>query len=373
MPAPGQEHPKHMLDKRTLNRALLARQWLLERSPASAYEALEHLVGLQAQAPNPPYFALWTRLSEFSQQDLSELIGSRRAVRIALQRATLHLVSDRDWLRLRPVLQAVQDRAVNGAFGRRLEGLDLDAAAAAGRSLVKDRPLTLGQLGAKLAGLWSEREPAALANAVRAAVPLVQVPPRGIWGSSGQAAHTSAEAWIGRPLAAEREPDELLLRYLRAFGPATVQDMQVWSGLTRLKETVDRLEPQLVTFLSEDGRILYDLPDAPRPDSSTPAPVRFLSEFDSMLLSYEDRSRILDPAYKARLFTGNGIIRAAFLVNGFVQGKWSLELHREKAVLVLDPFIRISAQTKEELETEGLCLLAFAAPGADIREIQWKS
>ncbi|MDG0794352.1 winged helix DNA-binding domain-containing protein [Cohnella ginsengisoli] len=231
------------LDRRALNRALLARQMLLRRERMTALEALERLCGLQAQAPTAPYYALWSRLEHFDPAELEGLLLGREAVRMALMRATLHLVSTRDALALRPLLQPVQDRGLAGSFGKRLAGADADAIAALGREWTAERPQTFAELGARLAEHWPGRDPEALAAAVRARVPLVQTPPRGLWGRSGQALHAPLEAWTGLPEEASCTDEALVVRYLSAFGPASVKDMQVWSGLTKLQDAVRRLGP----------------------------------------------------------------------------------------------------------------------------------
>ncbi|GAA2501986.1 winged helix DNA-binding domain-containing protein [Streptomyces gobitricini] len=364
-------HDTDVLDRRALNRALLARQLLLERSPMTASEAVEHLVGMQAQAPDPPYVGLWTRLAGFRVEDLSRLVSDRAAVRLVLMRGTLHLVTARDCLRLRPVLRGPLERQLSGTFGKRLTGLDLAEVAARGRELVEQEPLTLGVLGSRLAGHFPDRDPFALANAVRNLEPLVQVPPRGLWGESGQAVHTTAEAWLGRPLDEDDTPDETVLRYLAAFGPASVKDVQTWSGLTRLTAVVRRLEPRLRTFRDENGVRLYDLPDAPRPGGDTPAPVRYLPDFDNILLSHADRSRILTEEQRRRVFTRNGLIRPTFLVDGFVHGMWRLERGRGSAALVLEPFSPLTGEVRAELVDEGRRLLAFAAAGCPSHEVRF--
>jgi hypothetical protein len=313
---------------------------------------------------------LWTRLTDFRQDDLAQAMLDRIVVRIALMRSTIHLVSARDCLALRPLFQSVQQRGLQGAYGRLLAGLDMDALAAAGRALVDQQPLTFSELGKRLRERWPDRDSNALAMAVRTAVPLVQVPPRGIWGASGQAIHTSAEAWLGRPLSSTTA-EEMMLRYLAAFGPATVKDMQVWSGLTKLRELIEPLRPHLLTFRDEYGNELFDLPDAPRPDADTPAPTRFLAEFDSMLLSYYDRTRIMADEYRPRVFTENGIIRSTFLVDGFVRGLWKIDQQRGSAVLIIEPFERLSSTDRLALTDEGVKLLQFAAADAVIRDIQF--
>ncbi len=352
-----------VLSRQTLNRALLARQLLLRRAEMPVHDAVAHLYGLQAQAPNPPYLALWNRLAGFAPEELSQLITDRRAVRIALMRSTIHLVTAEDCLALRPVLQAAHDRGFAAGYGRRLTGLDLDAVAAHGRELVEQQPRTFAELGGLLAERFPGYDADALAPVVRTRVPLVQVPPRGLWGSSGQAAHTSAESWLSAGLAAP-DPARMVLRYLAAYGPASVQDVQAWSGLTRLKEVVAGLRPQLVTFRDERGVELFDLPDAPRPDAAEPAPLRLLGEFDTVLLSHADRTRIISDEHRRRVFTINGIIKATVLADGFVAGTWRIERGRAAATLRVEPFVQLSAVQRAALGEEAHRLLAFAAPGA---------
>ncbi|MER6025001.1 winged helix DNA-binding domain-containing protein [Streptomyces sp. NPDC001851] len=357
-----------VLDRRALNRALLARQLLLARRPGSASAVLEHLVGMQAQAPDPPYIGLWTRLAGFAAGELSELIRGRAAVRLALMRGTIHLVTARDCLSLRPVLQSSLDRQLTSTFGRRLEGLDLDEVTAYGRKLSDAERLTLGGLGALLAERWPGYEPFALANVVRARVPLVQLPPRGLWGESGQAVHGTAETWLGRPLDTGTAPDTLVRRYLAAFGPATVKDVQAWSGMTRIGAVVKRLRPELRVFRDENGAELYDVPDAPLPDPATPAPVRFLPEFDNILLGHADRGRILTEEQRRLVFTRNGLIRSTVLVDGFVRALWRIE----DGALVVEPLGRaLARRDRTAVEREGRDLLAFAAPGLTHPEIRW--
>ncbi|HEU4536341.1 MAG TPA: winged helix DNA-binding domain-containing protein, partial [Polyangiaceae bacterium] len=281
------------LGLRALNRALLERQMLLRRERRSASAAIEHLIGMQAQIPAAPYVGLWTRLEGFRPEQLSELIAGRRAVRIALQRSTIHLVTADDCVALRPVLQAVQARNLYTAspYGRQLEGVAIDELVAAGRALVEEKPRTHAELGRLLQQRWPRHEAIALAYGVRNLAPLVQVPPRGLWGKAGQALCTTAESWLGRPLASHAEPDGLMLRYLAAFGPASARDAQAWSGLTKLGDAFERLRPRLRTFADEQGRELFDLPDAPLPDPDTPAPPRFLPDYDNVALGHADRTR----------------------------------------------------------------------------------
>jgi hypothetical protein len=352
-----------ILGPRALNRALLARQLLLRRSTMPAIAAIEHLVGMQAQAPMPPYFGLWTRLENFEPDELANLITNREAVRIALMRSTVHLVSARDCLMLRPLFHPVISRPVTtrNPYGRHLEGLDLDELVAAGRAALEAEPQTLSDLGKQLQQRWPTRNAEALGAALRFLAPLVQLPPRGIWGMGGQAICTTAEAWLGQPLDPNPSPDEMVLRYLAAFGPATVKDVQAWSGLTRLRSVIDHLRPRLFTFRDEAGGELFDLPEAPRPDPDTPAPVRFLPEWDNILLSHADRTRIIADADRRRIWTVNGIIPGSILLDGFVAGIWKIHRERDSATLRISPFQPLSDEHMAALHAEGGLLLAFAA------------
>jgi hypothetical protein len=352
-----------ILGPRALNRALLARQLLLRRSTMPAIAAIEHLVGMQAQAPMPPYFGLWTRLENFQPDELANLITNREAVRIALMRSTVHLVSARDCLMLRPLFHPVISRPVTtrNPYGRHLEGLDVDELVAAGRAALEAEPQTLSDLGKQLQQRWPTRNAEALGAALRFLAPLVQLPPRGIWGMGGQAICTTAEAWLGQPLDPNPSPDEMVLRYLAAFGPATVKDVQAWSGLTRLRSVIDRLRPRLFTFRDEAGGELFDLPEAPRPDPDTPAPVRFLPEWDNILLSHADRTRIIADADRRRIWTVNGIIPGSILLDGFVAGIWKIHRERDSATLRISPFQPLSDEHMAALHAEGGLLLAFAA------------
>jgi hypothetical protein len=352
-----------VLTLRELNRATLERQMLVRRQKLPAAEAIEHLVGLQAQAPNPPYVGLWTRLEGFHPDELARLITDRRAVRIALMRNTIHLVTARDCLKLRPLVQPIFDRALyaNRTHRASIDGMDVEAVVAAGRALLEVRPRTAKELGELLQERWPNRDPSSLARAIRHLVPLVQVPPRGIWGKSGQATHTTAEAWLGRPLDPDPSLDELVVRYLAAFGPATVRDVQIWSGLARLGEVTDRLRPHLRTFRDERCKELFDLPDAPRPDPGTPAPPRFLPEFDNLILSHADRTRIISNDYRKEIASKNGMVPATVLVDGFVRGTWKTERTRRKVTLVIEPFEPLSKEDCDALAEEGEQLVRFVA------------
>ncbi len=284
-----------VLTRRALNRATLARQLLLERSEKSPLDAVEYLVGMQAQIPLNPYIGLWSRLEKFEPSRLATLVWDRAVVRIAVMRSTIHLVSADDCLLLRPLMQPVLDREWprHQEHGPVLRGVDFEPVLAFVRPLLAERPHTGPRLRTALADRFPEQDAAALAYACRCLLPLVQVPPRGIWGQSSQVTSTTAESWLRRPLAPAPSIDDVVLRYLAAFGPATPADVATWSRLTGVREVLDRLRPQLRAFRDGDGRELFDLPDAPRPDPDTPAPPRFLPEYENLLLSHADRTRVI--------------------------------------------------------------------------------
>jgi hypothetical protein len=202
-------------------------------------------------------------------------------------------------------------------------------------------------------------------------VPLVQVPPRAVWGAAGSSAHTSAESWLGTPLEASPSPDQLVIRYLAAFGPASVRDVQAWSGLTRLGEVAGRLRPGLRTFRSEDGSELFDLPAAPRPDPGTPAPVRLVAEFDNLVLAHADRSRIISEQDRRRLFGKNAVFPGTVLVDGFAAGMWKIARSRAAVTLNIEMFGSASTPDRDAVTAEGERLLAFAAPEARARDIRF--
>jgi hypothetical protein len=359
-----------VLTARDLNRALLARQLLLEPAPGyGAIGTVEHLVGLQAQNPFPPYYGLWSRVAGFRPGDLATLIDDRQVVRIALMRGTIHLVSAADCLPLRQLIQPVIERMFRVNQAKRLVDVDWDELAARGRELVEAEPMTFAELGAALAERWPDSPPADLAQGVRALVPLVQVPPRAIWGRSGLARHTSAEAWLSGGERGGRGCSlaDLVTRYLAAFGPATVKDIQAWSGLTGLRAVVDELLGAgcLAVFRDERGSELFDLPDAPRPPGGTPAPVKLIAEFDNLVLSHADRSRIISAEHRSRLYSINGVFPGTVLVDGFVGGMWRLTAQRRTATLTIE--LWTPPADRPALEAEAERMLTFAAPEAEHR------
>lgn len=348
------------LTRRQLNRATLERQLLLQRAPLGTSEALTRLAGLQAQEAQSWYVGLWSRLAGYRPEETSELLGSADIVRVGLMRNTIHLVTAADAGWLRPLLDPVIERSTMGVFRRGVAGVERDELVAAARAALAERPMLFAELGRELAKRFPGGDPTALGYVARAWLPLAQIPPRGQWGRKGRALHVPLDDWLGSPPApGEATPDRLMLRYLAAFGPATVADCRQWSGLTRLGEVADRLRPRLMTFRDEKGRELFDLPDAPRPDPDTPAPVRFLYDFENLLLSHDDRSRVVDVDYTSQGFGYDSPEQPrSLLVDGFVAATWKLAGDR----LTIRPFRKLTAAEAGEVEAEGAALLAFLAP-----------
>ena len=355
--------PEH-LSNRQLNRATLARQMLLERVAMTPYDAVRDLVGLQAQTPQSWYLSLWSRLADFDPVATGRLIEERRLVRIPVMRSTIHLVTEDDALVLRSFTQPSIDRGLRGVWGRRLEGVDLAAIADEVLALVGEAPRTPTDLLAHLNARWPGVDRLTMANAVRALVPLVQVPPRGVWRRSGAVKLAALSSWVGRKVPTRADPEPIIRRYLGAFGPASVMDAQAWSGVTRLAEVFERLRPTLVTFSDDAGRELFDLPDAPRPDPDTHAPVRFLADFDNVLLSHADRSRFIGEVER-KLFTYvDGPYPGVVMLDGLAIGQWHLRRDADAATAIVRLVRSLSADEEEAVRGEADAMLRFSVPGA---------
>jgi hypothetical protein len=363
-----------VLSPRALNRATLERQLLLRRTAMSAKDAVEHLVGLQAQNTKPPYYQLCARLEGFDPAEPAGLMESREAVRIVTLRSTIHLHTAADALTLRPLVQPARDRELN-TFRKGLVGVDRDRLRSLGRQFVEELPRTPKEIREALLAEWPDADPQSLGVAARCLLPLVQVTPRGVWGRSGQVALTTAEHWLGAPSQPAAAPDATVLRYLGAFGPASVRDMQTWAGLTRLREVFERLRPRLITFRDENGVELFDLPDAPRPDEDTPAPPRFLPEFDNVLLGHADRTRVIPPRYRGRNGNGNQSY-GTVLVDGFLAAVWRLGDGAGPAALTVQPLGGLGPAERDAVTEEAVRMLSVMAPsegGADGYDIRFAS
>jgi hypothetical protein len=368
---PAVDAPESVLSQRALNRATLARQMLLQRQAMPAQDVLEHLIGMQAQIPRDPYVGLWSRLDGFAADELAGLMGARLAVRAPLMRATIHMATARDALTLWPLMLPVLERNfyTGSPFGRNLKGMDVEQVLKAGRTLVEERPRTTAELTASLGERWPDRDGQSMAYAVNRLLPVVQVTPRGLWKESSQTAWTTFDTWLGQPLDPDAAIERLIPRYLAALGPASIADMQNWSGLTRLRDAFDLLRPTLVTFRDTSGKELFDLPDAPRPEPDFPAPVRFLPVYDNVLLGHADRSRFFAEDTIIPPYAGGGRNVGSILVDGFVRGIWKIEASRKAATLRVQAFEGIPEDQLNNVIEEGRRLLEFAAADGGEREV----
>lgn len=359
------------LSRRALSRATLARQMLLAREKTQALDAVERLVALQAQLARPPHIALWSRLDGFRREDLNRLLFSKDVVRATFLRATLHLLTRKDFVAFRPILQPSLLAGLR-VLGKRAEGLDLERLADAGRTFFTDRPQSFEAMREVLAQADPGGDERAMGYAVRLQVPLVQVPADTTWGYPAAADFLLAETWLGEPPGTGLDPRDLVLRYLAAYGPASVTDAQTWMGLRGLRETFEALRPQLVSFRDERKRELFDLPEAPRPPEDTPAPVRFLPEFDSLVLAHDDRTRVVADEHRPAIFKPNLRILPTVLVDGFVAATWKIERKRAAAALVIEPLARLPKAVRAELTEEGEALARFVEEDARTFEVRFQ-
>jgi hypothetical protein len=365
-----------VLSMRALNRATLERQLLLQRARVNPLDAVAHLVGMQAQIPANPYLGLWSRLVAFEPEEVSELIVNRELVRMVVMRGTLHLLTADDCLTLRPLVQPVLDRelARHREHGPALRGADLGPVLEFARSLLSERAVTGAQLRAALNERFPEHDPAALAYMCRNMLALVQVPPRGLWGRAGQVKSMTAEGWLGRSVVEKPSIDDVVLRYVAAYGPATVADVAAWSGLTAMREVIDRVLPKLRELRDERGREIFDLPDAPRPDPDTPAPPRFLPEYDNVLLSHSDRTRFFgDEDRRRRLFAAEGPVHGAVLCDGSAIGTWWIDKNFDAgaSALSIRHVGRLSSDARSAITGEAQKLLQFLEPDAHDSDIRF--
>ena len=358
------------LTLRELNRATLARQMLLERASLSIPAAVERLVGLQAQQAQPPYVGLWTRLRDFQCDDLAKLIESRQIVKATWIRATLHLLSAPDYLRFRATIQPVLEGA-SATIAKRRGGddFDLDHVLTTARAFIAETPRTFTEITAMLEALLPDVDVGSMRYTVRTHIPMVQVPTSGGWSYPGNPHFTLADSWIGQPFSTEADFRALFFRYLMAFGPASATDMQTWSGLAKLKDVVEKLKPELVVCRDEQNRELFDLPDMPLPDGDAPAPVRFLPEYDNLLLSHTKRTRVLADEYRTKVYLPGLRVAATILVDGFARGSWTVEKKKGIATLAIVPFDRLTSQNHSALNEEGERLVRFIEPNAKSYEV----
>lgn len=360
---------ERILTLQELNRATLARQMLLERDSIPVPAAIEKLVGLQAQLPVAPYVGLWTRLNDFKREHLAELIENRQVVKATLMRSTLHLVTTEDYLRLRATLQPVLTSAFEAVLKKRADGIDIPRLVEATREYLTEQPRTFAEISDMLSELMPDGDVGAMRYGVRTHLPLIQVPIEAGWSYPGNPKFTLAEAWLGKAIPDEENLKLLIFRYLAAFGPASVTDLQTWSGLGKMKAVMEKLKPELVTYRDENKRELFDLPDMPIPNS--PAPERFLPEFDNLLLSHDKRTRVVADEYRKQVYLPGLRVAATILVDGVVRGAWKVEKTKTTATLTVTPFAPLTKQNRQALTGEGEKLIRFIELAAKNYEVRF--
>ncbi|HCT78132.1 MAG TPA: winged helix DNA-binding domain-containing protein [Micromonosporaceae bacterium] len=345
------------LARRALNRTLLERQMLVQRTSQAPLKVIEHLVAMQAQEPNWPYVGLWTRIAGFKHDDLTSLLDERSVVRSTMLRTTQHLASSNDFGWLRPVVQPSLDRTVRSPyFAEQTTGLDLAELTAIGRELLGDRTLTRREFGKLVAERFPDRNGRIVAGAVELQTALVHPPPSSTWGSWGNrpVSVAPAEFWLGRPMESAPSAQTMILRYLASYGPASVMDIQAWAGLTKLREVVQEMRSQLRVYRDENGKELFDLPEAPLSDPDLPVPVRFMPAYDNLILSHADRARVISDEDRKQVITGS-LVRPTFLVDGFVHGTWTLK----DSTLLITPYRPLSKVDTKAVLAEAEHLLTF--------------
>ncbi|MEV0647997.1 winged helix DNA-binding domain-containing protein [Phytomonospora sp. NPDC050363] len=329
------------IDDRALNRARLSRSLLLGRSNLPVTEALERLAGLRGDSCRDIHIGLWARLSAYRPETTTRLRLDGEIVLTDLAGSRPHLVTAADCLWALPTLAPARQRLMRRALGPSVEGIDLRELTATGRAIVdRDGPLSAADLGRSLAAHgrevgWGERRPESLAVAVGHLTGLVAVPPREAWPAGGaEPVYMTVETWLGRRVA-EPDPERLIRRRLAAAGPASVRELEAWSGLSRLAEVVALMD--LPTHTGAAGETLLDLPGAEIPDPATPAPVRFLP----------------------------GDSEGTVLVDGFPSATWELSRTEARATLRLRPARAFTPAEGSQVGDEATALLNFLAPGAE--------
>ena len=351
---------ERVLTRTDLNRALLARQLLLERKTARIPKTVEQLAGLQAQYSPSPYLTLLARLDGFERADLATALERKTVVKALLLRGTLHIVTPRDYWAFTTARRDLGADYWPPSYEKLLPKRKIAGVARATMTELRDGPRTFAEIRELLRPYVAEKVSATfLWRRVQGHEHVVHVPPSGTWGYHGDGVYEAADAVLrGTAPDPAVAREHLVRRYLAAFGPATAQDVAQWAGLQRtggISETIAGMT--LRRFRDEKGKTLYDLPRAPLPDPDTPAPPRLVPRYDNLVLSHADRTRVLGDVPVSRIVTKNALVHATILVDGFVAGTWQLEKGRVR----LEPFSRLSRAATTALRSEAERIEAFVA------------
>jgi hypothetical protein len=357
---------------RALGRATLARQMLLAREKVAAKKAIERLVALQAQAAKTPFGALWARVEGFRREELAKLVARRDVVRATAMRATLHLMTAKDYASMRAPLQPMLTQGMEAILRQRMKGLDVAEVVAAARPFFATRARTFDAVREMLIGRFPRGDERAMGYAVRLHLPLVQVPSDDEpWSYAASPDFALAEAWLGRPLGEGDGPQAIVLRYLGALGPASIADVQAFTGMKDARVHVEALRGKLHVTKEGRGRELFDLPGAPRPTEDAPAPPRLLPEFDNVLLGHADRTRFVANEHRARVYLPGLRVAATVLVDGRIAGTWTTLRKKDAATLTVAPFGKLAASDRDAIEREAAAWLLFAEPDAKVRDVRF--
>lgn len=355
------------LTLRHLNRATLARQMLLARKKTPLPKAVEQLIAVQAQMPKPPFVGLWTRVQGATRERIAQLLRDRTLVRATTMRGTLHLMTAADYVACRSSLQEDLDRGLAAILGARLAGIDIDRIVGAARTHFAV-PRTFDEMRRLLQETFPALDERAMGYSVRLTLPLVQVPTDDVWAYPAPASFISAETWLKKAPDPSKGRDGLVLRHIAGYGPTTVTDTQAWLGMQGLKPAFERLRPALVSLRGPGRAELFDLPGAPRPEPDVPAPVRFLPEWDNILIGRGDE-RFVAAAHRKAVFLPGLRVASTILIDGVVAGTWKAERKKATVTLTVAPFAKLSKAVRAELEEEGDALLQFLEPEATTRDL----
>jgi DNA glycosylase AlkZ-like len=367
--------PQGALTLRQMNRATLARQMLLARERVTPVKAIERLVAMQAQWPRPPFLGLWSRVQGFERADLAGLLARRLVVRATSVRGTLHLVTAKDYVALRPTLQPMLEAGLQSILGRRGTLVQVEPLIAQARALLAEEPKTFGELREEFLKAHPESDERAMGYAVRMLLPLVQFPEADLpWSFRPDPRFALADRWLGRlvPREGVTRPEALILRYLGGYGPSSVADAQAWSGLRGLRDRFEALRPRLLSFRDEQGRELFDLPQAPRPAGNVKAPVRLVPEYDNLIATRADE-RFVAQRDRPRVFLSALRIAATVLVDGFAAGTWKIERGKTAAKMTVETFSPFAPRVRKEVVAEAEALLHFAERDAATFEVRFVS
>lgn len=371
MPRKPSSTAERVITHRELNRALLARQLLLERSPLAVLPAIDQIGGQHAQIPSAPYIGLWSRLATFDRDDLAREIDNRSVVKATLMRGTLHFMTRTDFLHLRGSMKSVLHHFSDWLIQDRGVSIPIEEILDVGRNFLSE-PRTFAEISKMFTERYPDVDVAALRQAVRMRLPLVQTPvDNKRWSFPGSPRWVMAEDWLGTPIPDHDNLRDLFWRYLAAFGPATIADFQTWSGLTSMKDRIEPFKANLVIYADEKGRELLDLPDAPIPAADTPAPIRLIGDLDNVIFGHAERDRVLANEHRMTVLKINATGNKTVLVDGFVRAMWDVEVRKKIATLTIQPLEKITKANQKQIIAEAERILPFMEPDAKGYEIQF--